>query len=464
MYLQSIASLSYDGRVKKVFLITVFFLLLLAGSAKTSYAACELTASYAINSLNNTKYNDAQHIPPNTDVIVHLENPTNCPKGLPLVTVQYFVYPESFDGKYNEYDKFWIGTIQTNDPSSIDINVPLQENRFNTRSGRFVIKICDINANKTCDNDTKIDARAVINVDTPTAPTSAPTPIPTNVPKGFPKASFLQNHLCQFKAGTDVRILLQDLVPGEEYGWWWYDYGLIQNPLGTQPVNYFTVPQDSHVETIPGATTAEEFQNNPDKNHVLCFAHHYDKTRRASYYGCTPGAQNTVEVNLNRDETKTCEDGKTNTRGDTSPALPTFTPAPTTLPALLPCAEGESGDIQHREPIIINKDDSETVKRDKRERIVKCTKIDSAIGEIPTDPAEFVKKIFTVLLSMAGGWATYLIVVAGYKLMFSQGEAEAVKEAREEITSAIVGIVFMLLSLVILRVIGVDMFGLPTFR
>lgn len=120
--------------------------------------------------------------------------------------------------------------------------------------------------------------------------------------------------------------------------------------------------------------------------------------------------------------------------------IPTGPPAPTAAPThpppLTPCIRDASG---------------------------KCTAVASAIGNIPTDPAEFVKKIFTVLLSMASGWATYLIVTGGYMLMFSHGEAEPVKEAREKITSAIVGIVFMLLSLVILRVIGVDIFALPTF-
>jgi hypothetical protein len=93
-----------------------------------------------------------------------------------------------------------------------------------------------------------------------------------------------------------------------------------------------------------------------------------------------------------------------------------------------------------------------------------CSTVSTAIGDISTDPMQFIKFIFTVLLSMSGGWATYLIITAGYQLMFSQGEAEGVKEAQEKITSAIVGIVFMLLSFIILRVIGVDIFGIPTFK
>lgn len=93
-----------------------------------------------------------------------------------------------------------------------------------------------------------------------------------------------------------------------------------------------------------------------------------------------------------------------------------------------------------------------------------CKAVSTAIGDISTDPAEFIQFIFAVLLSMSGGWAVYLIMTAGYQLMFSQGEAEGIKEAQEKITSAIVGIVFMLLSIIILRIIGVDIFKLPTFQ
>ena len=93
----------------------------------------------------------------------------------------------------------------------------------------------------------------------------------------------------------------------------------------------------------------------------------------------------------------------------------------------------------------------------------KCEAVATAVGDIPTDPDAFIAKVFLVLLSMGGGWAVYLIITAGYQLMFSSGNPEGVKEAQEKITSAIVGLIFMVLSLVILKVIGVDIFALPTF-
>ena len=50
---------------------------------------------------------------------------------------------------------------------------------------------------------------------------------------------------------------------------------------------------------------------------------------------------------------------------------------------------------------------------------------------------------------------------AGYKFMTSQGDPERVKEAREILTSAVIGLLFLIFSLVILEVIGVDLLGIP---
>ena len=54
-----------------------------------------------------------------------------------------------------------------------------------------------------------------------------------------------------------------------------------------------------------------------------------------------------------------------------------------------------------------------------------------------------------------------VIIAAGYRYMTSQGNAEAIKAAQEQITSAVVGLLFLVFSLVILQVIGVDLLQLP---
>lgn len=86
---------------------------------------------------------------------------------------------------------------------------------------------------------------------------------------------------------------------------------------------------------------------------------------------------------------------------------------------------------------------------------------DTALGEIDTDPALFVKKIFSILLSISGGIALILIIVSGYHFVASQGNPEKIQGARETLTSAIVGLLFIIFSMVILEVIGVDILHIP---
>lgn len=92
-----------------------------------------------------------------------------------------------------------------------------------------------------------------------------------------------------------------------------------------------------------------------------------------------------------------------------------------------------------------------------------CLSVNSAIGQLSTEPGTFIPKFLAIFLSLSGGIALLLIIRSGYQLLTSQGDAEKVKEARERITSAIIGILFMIFSLVILQTIGVDILHLPGF-
>ncbi|MEK7605010.1 MAG: pilin [Patescibacteria group bacterium] len=90
-----------------------------------------------------------------------------------------------------------------------------------------------------------------------------------------------------------------------------------------------------------------------------------------------------------------------------------------------------------------------------------CTSIWSAIGPLNTDSFSFIGQLFAILLSISGGIALLLIIRSGYQLMTSQGNPEKVKEARERLTSVFVGLLFLVLSIIILEVIGVDLLNLP---
>lgn len=131
-----------------------------------------------------------------------------------------------------------------------------------------------------------------------------------------------------------------------------------------------------------------------------------------------------------------------------------YTPGPDDPAPPPPCEEGKAKD-----GTTIN-----TLKTPSRAgEIAKCTKVKTAVGSIGTDPAEFIKSIFSLLLGVAGGIAVVLIIISGYKLMASQGNPEKVQGAREMLTSAIVGLLFIIFSFVILQIIGVDILRIPGF-
>lgn len=87
--------------------------------------------------------------------------------------------------------------------------------------------------------------------------------------------------------------------------------------------------------------------------------------------------------------------------------------------------------------------------------------VQTALGCIPTEPMDLVKWLFPYLLGFGGLAAFGLIVYSGFRLMTSSGDPQKIQGAKETITAAITGLIFIILSLFLLRLIGVDILGLP---
>ena len=96
-----------------------------------------------------------------------------------------------------------------------------------------------------------------------------------------------------------------------------------------------------------------------------------------------------------------------------------------------------------------------------------CIKVGTSIfqggdkGDILTEPAQLITRIFTIILGFAGGIALLLIIFAGYKIIMSKGKPEAIQQGREQLTSAIVGLVFIIFSFVIFQLVFVDILKIP---
>ena len=88
----------------------------------------------------------------------------------------------------------------------------------------------------------------------------------------------------------------------------------------------------------------------------------------------------------------------------------------------------------------------------------------TAIGCLPTNISSLFKKyIFTIGLGLAGGIGFLLIVWGAFTILISGGNPEAINRGREIIVSAIAGLLLIIFSVLILRIIGVDIIQLPGF-
>ncbi len=91
-------------------------------------------------------------------------------------------------------------------------------------------------------------------------------------------------------------------------------------------------------------------------------------------------------------------------------------------------------------------------------------KLATAIGCIPIDTGqEFISFILRWAIGIAGGIAFLLILFAGFQIVTSSGDPKRLQSGRELLTAAIAGLMLLILSVFILRLIGYDLLGLPGF-
>jgi hypothetical protein len=104
----------------------------------------------------------------------------------------------------------------------------------------------------------------------------------------------------------------------------------------------------------------------------------------------------------------------------------------------------------------------------RREKCMTCQSrgsgaIWTAVGCIPANATAIVQSIVKVGLGIAGGVALLMILAAGFMFSTSQGDPKRTGEARELITSAVIGLLFIIFSITILQFIGVTIFRIPGF-
>jgi len=88
----------------------------------------------------------------------------------------------------------------------------------------------------------------------------------------------------------------------------------------------------------------------------------------------------------------------------------------------------------------------------------------TAFGCLETDSGQFINNLLKFGSGIAGGIAFLLIIIGGFQIVISAGNPEKLNEGKELVTSAIVGLLFIIFSIFLLRFIGVDFLGIPGFE
>jgi hypothetical protein len=87
----------------------------------------------------------------------------------------------------------------------------------------------------------------------------------------------------------------------------------------------------------------------------------------------------------------------------------------------------------------------------------------TAIGCIPLNISTFISYLLTTGIGVAGGIALLCIMYSAFRMQTSMGNAEAIKKAQESMTACITGLIVIIFSVLILKIIGVDILRIPGF-
>jgi len=88
----------------------------------------------------------------------------------------------------------------------------------------------------------------------------------------------------------------------------------------------------------------------------------------------------------------------------------------------------------------------------------------TGIGCMPTNFSGIVSSLFTLFSGLMGGFVFLCLVSNGLKIMASRGNPEALKKGQEAITACLVGFVVLVLSILFLKIVGVDILDLPEWN
>jgi hypothetical protein len=83
------------------------------------------------------------------------------------------------------------------------------------------------------------------------------------------------------------------------------------------------------------------------------------------------------------------------------------------------------------------------------------------IGCVDTEAGPFVQKILGIVFGIAGGLAFMSVLYGSATVLMSKGDPENIQNGKEIITSSLIGILLIVFSVFLLKIVGVDILKLP---
>lgn len=88
----------------------------------------------------------------------------------------------------------------------------------------------------------------------------------------------------------------------------------------------------------------------------------------------------------------------------------------------------------------------------------------TAIGCIHTNPAALVKDFLTFAIGIGGGVAFMMMLLGAFQMMTSGGNPQNLQGGRDVFQNAIIGLLFIIFSILLMKIIGIDILSIPGFK
>lgn len=90
--------------------------------------------------------------------------------------------------------------------------------------------------------------------------------------------------------------------------------------------------------------------------------------------------------------------------------------------------------------------------------------VETAIGCVPTEPRALAIGFVRYFSGIVGVIAMFFMIKGAFMMLTSGGNPESLKSGQEQFTSALIGLLFVLFSVTLLQIIGVDILDIPGFE